>query len=183
MAEERQRVFFGLWPDAEVAASLHATALAAHAHCGGHIMRADTLHLTLAFLGDVDAAQLDAAQEAATDVAAKVGSGDTAMILDRLGCWAHNHIVWAGCGETSPPLAALADALVQQLRSRGFRLDARPFAAHVTLLRNARCDVALPPLAALPWPVRDFALVASEPAPQLEPKRPHYRVLRRWPLG
>ncbi len=178
-----QRVFFALWPEADVAAALHATAQAVHANCGGRIMRPDTLHLTLAFLGDVDAAQLGAAQEAATDVAGKVGPGDTAMVLDRLGCWGHNRIVWAGCGETPLLLAALADALAQQLRGRGFRLDARPFAAHVSLLRNARCDVALPSLAELPWPVRDFVLVASAPAPQLEPKRPHYRVLRRWPLG
>jgi 2'-5' RNA ligase len=202
MPEPRQRVFFALWPEPEVARALYAAGRLAHETCGGRVMRRDTLHMTLAFLGDVEDARLEAACEAATEAAAKVppsasnesgfadrnnadyrrpvvGAGDTAMAVDRLGYWGHNHIVWAGCGDTPPALLFLADELAGRLRSRGFRIESRPFVAHATLLRHARCGGDLPALPPIAWPVHDFVLVVSEPAPE----GPHYRVLRRWPLG
>src|SRR5690606_7323542 len=53
-----RRVFFALWPDARTAAVLSGWAQDAHAMCGGRIMRPDTLHLTLAFLGMVPHARV-----------------------------------------------------------------------------------------------------------------------------
>jgi 2'-5' RNA ligase len=185
-ARPRRRIFFALWPDAAVAAQLHRLGGEAQARCGGRRMRRDTLHLTLAFLGDVDAEGFDAAVAAADDVAAelarKVGADGTAgatLTIDRLACWKHNHIVWAGCDDVPPPLAALAGDLAGALRGRGFQLDSRPFAAHVTLLRNARCDAELPPPAPFGWPVADFALVES----RLGAAGAQYEVVRRWALA
>lgn len=183
MDKPRQRVFFALWPEPDVARALHDAARLAHTACGGRLMQRDTLHITLAFLGDVDAGQLDAACKVAAGVAAeKVGAGETVLTLDRLGYWPHNHIVWAGCDPASVALPALGDIagdLAARLRERGFPIDNRPFVAHATLLRNARCQGELPPLPPVAWPAREFVLVAS----QLEPDGPHYRILRRWPLG
>ncbi len=184
-AEATRRIFFALWPEAAVARQLHALGGAAHAVCGGRRMRLDTLHMTLAFLGDIDAAQFDAACAAAdeiavkgmeTEAATKVGAGDTPMLIDRLAHWKHNHIVWAGCDEAPAAVATLADTLAAALRQRGFQLDSRPFAAHVTLLRNARCGGELPPMAAFEWPVRDFVLVQSH----LDPAGAQYEIVRRW---
>lgn len=175
MAEPAQRLFFALWPPDEVARALHAAARQAHAACGGRLMRRDTLHITLAFLGDVPAARLGEAEAAATAVTAAA----FVLELDQLAHWRHNRIVWAGCSAPPAALEQLADGLGHCLRDAGFRLEARRFAAHATLLRNAT-GAALPALdAAIRWPVADFALVASHGGAAGS----RYEVLRRWPLA
>lgn len=168
-----RRVFFALWPDAVAAKALHAAARAAQGGCGGRLMRRETLHITLAFLGGVSAARLADARAAA----AMVGGEPFAFVIDRLGCWKHNRILWAG--SEAAPVAALAAALGAGLKSAGFQLDARPFAAHVTLLRDARCPTPLPPLPPIAWPVTEFVLAES----QTTPDGSRYEVIGRWPLG
>jgi 2'-5' RNA ligase len=75
-------------------------------------------------------------------------------------------------------LTFLADTLGTELRQAGFSLDSRSFAAHVTLLRDAR-SAAPPPLPqVLDWPVREFVLVES--APSREGAR--YEIVARWPF-
>ena len=180
-----RRIFFALWPEPEVAGRLHALSAVAHAACGGRRMQRDTLHLTLAFLGEVDATRFDLACAIADEVAAgggiaaDEGRGEV-LGIDRLAFWKHNHIVWAGCDEVPPALAALADALAAALRGAGFALDNRRFAAHVTLLRNAHwSDAPLPAMQPVSWQVGDFALVQSAHRDGLM----DYRVLARFPLG
>ena len=48
------RMFFASWPPAGVAEALARWAQAARRDCGGRVTRADRIHLTLAFLGEVD---------------------------------------------------------------------------------------------------------------------------------
>lgn len=139
-------------------------------------MRSETLHLTLAFLGEVDAVRLAAAQAVADGIVAEPFD----FAIDRLGCWRHNHIVWAGCGAPLPALGALAECLTARLRAEGFRLDDRPFAPHVTLLRDASCPEALPVLEnSVAWRVGEFVLVESRTSPQ----GADYAVLARYPLA
>jgi 2'-5' RNA ligase len=170
-----QRVFFALWPNEKVAQALHEAGRAAQKTCGGRLMRRDTLHMTLVFLGEVNAEQLDAACAAADSVAGQPFE----MVVDRSDCWRHNHIVWAGCLRTPPPLADLADVLGRRLRDGGLSLEERLLVAHATLLRNANCAAVPPPFAPIAWNVAEFVLVESRPAAD----GPHYRILRRWALG
>lgn len=177
MAAESRRLFFALWPDDAVAAWLHKAAQTAHGACGGRLMRRETLHVTLAFLGDVPQSRTATAAAAATAVAAATAS--FTLELDRLGYWTHNRILWAGCANVPTALSGLADNLAQGLRAAGFALETRPFAVHATLLRDARCGTAVPPLAAILWPITDFALVASSRGADGS----RYEVLERWPLA
>ena len=48
------RLFFAYWPSAETAQALMDWVRRAHALYGGRMMRSDTLHLTLAFLGQTE---------------------------------------------------------------------------------------------------------------------------------
>ena len=48
-----RRLFFALWPDAPAAAALYRVAAESREACGGRLMRPETLHLTLAYLGRV----------------------------------------------------------------------------------------------------------------------------------
>lgn len=136
-------------------------------------MRRETLHLTLAFLGEVSEARVAAARRVADAVAA--ASFD--LPLDRLGYWKRNRILWAG--GVSPPLTLLVNNLNDGLRAAGFALDARPFVAHMTLLRDARCNEV--PMLAEPvaWPVAEFALVESKPSNE----GASYETIGRWPLA
>ncbi|MGE5468872.1 MAG: RNA 2',3'-cyclic phosphodiesterase [Ignavibacteria bacterium] len=175
MAEPARRLFFALWPEADVAGRLHEAGKALQRACGGRVMRRDTLHVTLVFLGAVPQSRV-ADAEAAAD---RVAGSRFALELDGLACWKHNRIAWAGCGETPAALDALATQLAQRLREAGFRLDARPFAVHATLVRNADCAAPLPPLSEpIVWLVADFVLVESHTGPAGS----RYEIVRRWAL-
>lgn len=170
------RLFFALWPGAEVAAALAARAAEAQRCWGGRAVPRASLHLTLAFLGAVAPDRLPGLAALAAGLAA----GGCTLRLERLEWRRRQGLVWAAPGAVPPPLAQLADALTQRLAGAGLRTEARTFAAHVTLLRRARTDGAVQvPMAPLDWPVRDFVLVQSE----LRRDGARYRIRGRWRLA
>lgn len=173
-AEPRLRVFFALWPDAPTASRLHREARQLQRACGGRLMRQDTIHLTLAFLGDTPVSRLPALAEAA----AQVQVPPCALVLDRCGNWHGNRVLWLGPSCPPTPLGLLAAQLGKALRERGFALEKRPFAPHVTVVRNALRPPAAAPVPAITWDVPAFVLVASERGPD----GAHYREIGRWPL-
>jgi 2'-5' RNA ligase len=137
-------------------------------------MRADTVHITLAFLGETPTDRLD-------DLVACADSVDTGafdLVLDQAGYWRHNRIGWLGASEAPPQHAELVRALSGALQRAGFPVDARPHVPHVTLLRNSRGG-EIPVCEPVRWPIGDFVLVKSV----IEPGGAHYEVIRRWPLA
>jgi 2'-5' RNA ligase len=178
MADNRVlRLFFALWPDDDLRRALHREGARLHAAWGGRRMHAGNLHMTLAFLGNVPEARLDAVCEAASTV----GGEGFELGLDLARCWRHNLVGHLAASASPPALLALAKSLEEALRVRGFELERRPFAAHVTLLRDARCaegapdGAAMNPAVPLRWRARDFVLVESV-------RGEGYRVMRRWRL-
>ena len=167
-------MFFALWPDERVAGALALAARAAAETCAGRQMRKDTLHMTLAFIGGVTDARLVELQT----IAAAVRAPAFSMTLNELACWRHNRIVWAGAAIVPPALAGLTGDLNAALRRAGYRLDERPFAAHVTLIRKASCRGALTLQAPISWPVGDYVLAES----LLRPDGASYRPLARFGL-
>lgn len=140
-------------------------------------MRRETLHMTLAFIGEVPAERLEILRQAAGQVLAAAFM----LRLDRLGCWRHNRIAWAGCSAPPLPLLTLVGKLRQRLAGAEFPLATKDFTSHVTLLRNVDCSrcAALPEVAAIDWPVNEFVLAES----RLTPAGSHYRFVGRWPLA
>ena len=175
MPAERMRVFFALWPDAATAAALHARGRTLRAECGGRLMRRETVHMTLAFLGDVPASRLAVLEE----VAGALHAERFVLELDRVGGWHGHRVLWAGCETVPAALQALAAELGARLRAAGFELEARAFNPHVTLVRNALRSPRQTEAPLLRWPVASFVLVASERYAD----GAHYRVLERWSLG
>jgi len=155
------RVFFALWPPPALAGKLAGIAVTAAGQFGGKPTRSDTIHLTLAFLGDVAEARLPLLCASASRVVAK--SFD--LTVDRLDFWRHNHLLWAGCRAVSPALPALADELSAVLGQAGFAIADRErrFTPHVTLLRKVPADDCqpLPAIDPLHWPCPSFVLVRS----------------------
>ncbi len=168
----RRRVFFALWPDVAAARRLDELGAQAHARCGGRRMRRDGLHMTLAFIGETPVERIDDLRAAAAQV---TGEAFT-LEIDRLACWRHNRIVWAGCAQAPLPLLTLVGQLRERLAEAGLPLDDRDFAAHLTLLRDARCE-ELPAFEAIAWLVGEFVLAASRPE-----GGGNYEIIGRWPL-
>jgi RNA 2',3'-cyclic 3'-phosphodiesterase len=168
------RLFFALWPPDTSVSALAAWAEHAQLLTGGRLTRPESIHLTLAFLGEVAEERVGDAIRAARSVR----GARHLLPIERAKVWPHNHIVWVGPESTPPALESLHQMLCEQLLGEGFHLEARPFAAHVTLIRNAR-KTALPPLPALHWPVDEFTLVRS----RLSQKGSSYEVVARFALG
>jgi len=172
---KRLRLFFALWPDDRVRARLAAYATAAQGRTGGRIMRAEGLHMTLAFLGDVDAARFAALRELGGSVAVKPFE----WILDEAGFWKHNRIVWVGASAVPTQLATLVADLRAALKSAGFAFDAKPFVPHATLVRKGSSSRELPPFTPIPWHVTRFVLVRSA----LGEEGSRYEIAGSWPVG
>lgn len=167
------RLFFALWPDDATRDALSRTGKWLHQRWGGRRMRADTLHITLAFLGSTPADQLDVLTACADTVHADAFE----LVLDQAGYWRHNRIGWLGAGDTPPQHLELVEALNTQLQAAGFSVDSRPHVPHVTLLRKSMGG-EVPPCTPVRWPVSEFVLVKS----RTESEGAQYEVIRRWPL-
>ena len=143
----------------------------------GRRVRADQLHVTLAFLGSRPEHEL------AAIVAALRGSAAVArpVELEPSG-WRETRsvgmVVFADAGGAA---AALADDLHGQLEALGvYRREARPWLPHVTVVRFRERPRLRPPLPQLPpFAPSDAAAYLS----RLHPSGARYEVLESTPLG
>ncbi len=164
------RLFFAFWPDEGVRAQLAHWARELHAACGGRPMRTENLHLTVAFLGNVEDARIAEVERAACDVAPRVAS----LVLDQPGYWKHNRIAWAGASVVPRELETFVAELRSALTRSHIGFDSKAFLSHVTLLRDAREPRAMPALDPIEWRLDGFALVRSVTLP----RGSHYKVLK-----
>lgn len=172
------RVFFALWPSTANAQQLASMARTEAAQIGGKATREETIHLTLAFLGDVPETDLPAVIAAAT----RVRGAAFSLAIDHLGYWAHNRLCWAGCMHPPAALGRLQSDLQSALAQAGFTVDRahEAFFPHVTLVRKARHPAGDQPLTpALDWACDDFVLVRS----RLDAQGSNYECLHRFRPG
>jgi 2'-5' RNA ligase len=96
------------------------------------------LHLTLAFLGEMDDARLAEVAPAVAEAAA--GAEPFTLTIGGLGTFGAPRaprVVWAGVGGALRPLGELHQRLRAALVRRGFAVEARPYTPHLTLARVA----------------------------------------------
>lgn len=172
------RLFFALWPTPALAGQLAGLAGRLTARHGGRPTREATIHLTLAFLGDVPEGRIPELCALADGVAVPRFT----VMIDRLGSWPKLRLAWAGCRETPVPLTDLQRILRSTVEKGGFRCQgpAEPV-PHVTLVRKLPASVFPLPeeeIPALSWPVPAFRLVRS----QLSAAGPDYACLAEFPL-
>lgn len=148
------RLFFALWPPRETAQALAAWAAEVQTGSGGKVTATQNIHLTLAFLGDAD-------PEAAMGAAQRVKGRRHQLPIETAKYVRRNEMVWVAPAAMPEPLGDLVASLHGELRAASFKLEDRPFAAHITLIRKARMPKTLPPLPAVEWPVEEFVLVRS----------------------
>lgn len=174
MSDARARVFFALWPDALTRDLLGQAARRMQHALHGQRTRDDSIHLTLAFVGEVGVQRLP-------ELAAPPLQGWRAfdLSLDRCGCWPRNGIGWMAPSRVPAQLGGLVAAMQAWLRGAGFVLEERPYRPHVTLVRKAQCVPLTEPVAPIIWRAENFVLVRS--TPEFDGAR--YQPLGRWRLS
>ena len=96
----------------------------------------DNVHVTVKFLGGIDAPRIDPVRAALDRAVAGVPA--FTLVIERLGAFpspARARVVWAGVGAGSEALRALADRVERELTGIGFPPEERAFSPHVTLGR------------------------------------------------
>lgn len=174
------RLFFGL----EIPESIKQRLLSIQQPvAGARWQKAEQLHLTLAFLGSVEAQQLPNLCHASRNLPVKAFD----LTVAGVGCFGHPDCpknLWAGV-QPEAELAQLHGALNQRLAASGFGSETRTFKPHITLARfkNAPGSVAdllrgPEALVAGSFTVNRFALFESAQGRHGS----IYRVLERFPL-
>lgn len=130
------RLFAAVVPEAALREEVAALVASAGARVHTRWTPAENLHLTLAFLGEVDAVRLPEVAAAAQSAAG--GAHRFELVLQGLGAFdslQRARVLFLQAVQGAAPLAAVAaafvDALPRQLRPQ----DRRRFSAHLTLAR------------------------------------------------
>ena len=119
----------------------------------GNYTPEENLHLTLAFIGEVPAA------EPVLEALSTVSFTPFELMLEGLGSF--GDLWWAGM-RPSPPLAALARRVRHALAEGGVPFDRKRFSPHVTLLRKARGDMPGIGIEGAGMTVEAFSLLRSD---------------------
>jgi len=173
-AVTRQRLFLALRPPPAVQETLAKVARRA-LHHQGRLLPPENIHLTLCFLG-----ALDAGQRVRVETAAGTIRGDAFdLTLDHFGHWPRPRVFWSAPAQTPESLYQLVGALQAALRAEGISVEARPFRAHVTLARKVSQFAGPVGHPAVVWPARDFCLMESQTLPQ----GARYRLIGSWSLS
>lgn len=176
MDKATQRVFFALWPETSICTELAAVMSELQAKVSARWIVPENLHMTLAFIGEVNTEQL----KDLSTVADTIESTQFEVRLDRLEHWRKPRVLCLTPSTSTPLLGQLTNDLATRLRAAGFTLENRHYLAHLTLARkvaqrppNLRFEqaIVLQPTA--------FVLAASTPCPTGS----QYTCLRSWTIG
>lgn len=181
LRRSRSRLFFALWPDPTVRRWLARASrlLPPGDSPATYRVKPERLHLTLAFLGELNAQQVEAAHAAGDAVQAQAQAQTFALRIDSVGHFDGANVAWIGPSVIAPGLARLKAALDCELLHLNLPVEDGVYVPHVTCLRRIR-ERPDGPEPRIDWPVEDFVLVRS--ARDRNGRPAGYKVLRRWPL-
>lgn len=178
--KDEARVFFAIWPGGATREQLLevASGLPRDFGCTGRRIRAENIHLTLVFVGNVDNRALQALCGAAEGIAKK-STAPFELVIQKIGYWKHNCVAYAAPLGIPPGLEELVCLLRKATESVGFSPEERAYKPHVTLMRDATCPMLSQNIEPLVWEVREWLLVKSEQTRE----GVVYSPVARWMLG
>src|SRR5512147_2264267 len=152
------RCFIAAWPTDETRLALDRLITALKTRVAeGRAMQARNLHLTLAFIGELEPTRAATLARDCDDLAAEPCD----WTIDTLGSFPRARVAWAG-GPVTQQLAACAARARARLDQYGVPFDRKSFVPHVTLFRDVRrfdCAGAL--AEPVPWRTAHVALYAA----------------------
>ena len=166
------RVFFALQPLETVAHKLWALSPPL---TQGRRLPWQTLHVTLAFIGEVDQGQCDQLAALGDSLSGRAFE----LSFEQLRYQPGRGVLSVVPHQAPFALQALERQLRRRLSEQGFRTDTRAFRPHVSLARRARLDDIPVTVTPVIWSVDGFCLMASHMSAQGS----RYEVLRRWTLA
>jgi 2'-5' RNA ligase len=166
------RFFFALWPD-DLTRSQLAVAVQSLPAMPGRPVPVRNLHITLVFLGDINAEQ----QQVLRVGADAIHAHSFALAISQLGCWPHAAVAWLAPDTVPPALIDLVAQLQSVCRRAGLEPDMRPYHPHLTIMRKVR-HVLPANLAPIHWQISRFSLIESVPGRAGS----EYHPLAHWPL-
>lgn len=170
----KTRLYFALWPDDGIRLQLSRYRLQLAREGDGQAVFPATLHMTLAFLGEVDGALIPSVEKVADELqAAPFNYG-----VNIAGCFSKAGIAWLGAKETPWPLFELQKNLQASLAAAKLSHDKRTFRPHITVVRDIKTPFADRAIAPIRWPIDHFSLVSVIAGPA----GPEYEVLNNWRL-
>jgi 2'-5' RNA ligase len=161
--KQTARVFFAIWPDNKTQKQLGSLVeqLQLEALCGGRKTKLQNVHLTLVFLGEVDTDRLPALCQVADEIR-ESGARAFDFRIEEIGYWKHNQIIYLAPRQVPAELSYLVSRLKDGVSAAGFPVEHRPYAPHLTLMRNARCQTVPELQQPVTWRAREWLLVKSE---------------------
>lgn len=130
------RLFIAVPVDESVRRNLARVGTAADAR-GVRWVEQENLHLTLAFVGDVEERRVAELEDVVYEATEDEGS-PLRLKAQGLGAFPNEEaakVLWAGVDGEVPRLIALQRRLVAKLRRAGFEVDSKRFHPHITLAR------------------------------------------------
>jgi RNA 2',3'-cyclic 3'-phosphodiesterase len=174
-----RRLFFALWPSAQVRHSIVETFSQFPRPIKGRIMQPHNLHVTLHFIGSVTGDVKDCMHTAAQTIRSNSFECD----LDRFGSFRRARILWMGCQNVSVELTQLHHKLAVALENCGYQSEKRVFSPHVTLMRKyvtpLSNQIAEQIDFSIPWRVEEFVLIESITYKE----GVNYQVIEKYPLS
>ncbi len=167
-----QRLFLALWPEQRLRDDLYA--LTPKALSGRRVPR-ENLHVTLVFLGTVDADM----RARVVRVASGIRARRFTLTFDQLVFRPRQRLLWVGASCVPQPLAALVDSVNEGLSACGLVPEKRPFSAHVTLARKVSKKIKNASIEPMNWNVERFVLVESS----THPAGAIYSIVQGWELN
>lgn len=168
------RLFFGLKPDPQTCLDIDAWRQRTLPPLD-HPVAPQNLHVTLAFLGEVDARKL----EPLTDEVDVMNAREFTLQLDQLGYFPKPRVLWIGPQQTPDSAVALARDLQRICRRLQLRTERRQFTAHLTIAR--RCNT--PPPASTEPPSFEVAFSSFSLFESVNIRSGvQYQLIHDWPL-
>lgn len=170
------RLFFALWPNTDIAKLIHDTAGAYKSKTQGRRIVEDQLHLTLVFLGSLDATLLPCVKE----VADNISLSPFELCMDLPGYFPQPQVAWLGMKSVPLALQTLQVQLGNGLQQHcQIQTDKRAYVPHITLWRKIK-QVELPRnISAVNWQVQSFVLASS----RTYAEGAQYQILQEWRLN
>jgi 2'-5' RNA ligase len=172
------RVFFALWPDAQMREHIAQATSVLRLESGARRVPADNYHLTLAFIGEVG----DSFVAVLRQIGCELRASACKVTLDAIEYWPQSRVVVAAARENPAALLDLWSLLHRELAHHPAVLPHMPtvgsLRAHVTLARKVSQAPVPQAMSPLTWSARSFSLVRSA----RDGARSVYTVVDTWPL-
>ena len=168
-----QRLFFALWPSAEIRQQLTAITQATVRYSDGRCTHENNLHITLRFLGSVSEDKLICIEDVASEITVKPFE----LVLDQLVFKKRQKMIWLATDRPIPEeLNSIVNQIEQGMQSCGFTPEKYSYKPHTTLTHKTTKIKVLPEIVPVKWSVDAFVLVCSK----TYQKNVEYLVLKEW---